>query len=286
MGVRFHSIVLALDLQEDAGPAVPVAGALARAGNLPVEVVAAVSDDADHRLVRQELERSTAAGGLGHATCYLVGGDDPGRAITENVVDRDGVLLVLAATTWRSSGPHVFDATAEAILGEVLHPAVVVGPRHAASPARTTRPVAVVDETDNADAAMPVVESWIRTFPSTEPSVVTVLPPTGVAIPDGDVTRDVQRYVDQLAEHGVAAAGEVIRSGEPVDALLTHAARDADAMLVVTSPRWAGGASHWFNTTRRLVQYSTRPVLVVPADRPGFRPPSRPCAASAATGTE
>ena len=69
----------------------------------------------------------------------------------------------------------------------------------------------------------------------------------------------------------IAAAVEVRRGYEPAPTLLAHERHVHDAILVVTSPRSAGEPSHWFNTVRRLIHSSARPVIVVPADRPGCR---------------
>jgi hypothetical protein len=58
----------------------------------------------------------------------------------------------------------------------------------------------------------------------------------------------------------------VVRGTEPAPALVAYADPIEGAILVLTSPRWADTPSHWFNTTRRVIRRSSRPVLVVPAD--------------------
>jgi hypothetical protein len=74
------------------------------------------------------------------------------------------------------------------------------------------------------------------------------------------------RFARLLAGAGVAAAApEVLRAdGDPSAALLDFGERISDPIYVATSMRWTDGRLHWHSTTRRLVQRSTRPVLVVP----------------------
>jgi hypothetical protein len=69
-----------------------------------------------------------------------------------------------------------------------------------------------------------------------------------------------------LASSGVTASWNVVPcDGDPCSALLDCAATVSDPIFVATSMRWTDGRLHWHSTTRRLVQRSTRPVLVVPA---------------------
>ena len=70
--------------------------------------------------------------------------------------------------------------------------------------------------------------------------------------------------------HAIAVRGDVLRGYEPAPTLLAYTRDITDALLVVTSPRSAGDPTHWFNTVRRLIRSATHPVLVVPADRPGY----------------
>ena len=73
-------------------------------------------------------------------------------------------------------------------------------------------------------------------------------------------------YVRWLADRGVVARLDVLRERDARQALLTHAASIGDTILVVTSPRFHDGRSHWYDTTRMLLRFATRPVLVVPKD--------------------
>jgi nucleotide-binding universal stress UspA family protein len=273
MDNRFCTIVVAIDLRRDAGDAERVGAALARAADLPTEFVAEGSTDTTDGADWEDLRRRIALVGLDLSPRYLLGSDQPGLAIVEHVANREGALLVMATTTWGSSGPYRLDATVEEVLGHVLAPVLIIGPNAAPSPTGMATPVVVVDGSDIAESAMPVVGAWVRTFPGGVARVVEVLP--AAHIPADDVLGHVHRYMNGLAAHGVAASTGVLRGGEPASALVGYANEIDGAVLVVSSPRWAGEPSHWFNTTRRLIQHSTRPVLVVPADLPGYRGSSR-----------
>ena len=74
-----------------------------------------------------------------------------------------------------------------------------------------------------------------------------------------------------LADLGVTANWDVLHGGEPDVWLGDFADRVTDAIFVTTSVRWTDGHLHRHSTTRRLVQRSAHPVLVVP---PGLQLPS------------
>ena len=136
----------------------------------------------------------------------------------------------------------------------------------------STTLVACIDRSQDSGAALRVIDSWQGTFGGGRPWVVEVIATS--AWPADTIEEEVEReQVDAcaavLAEHGIDAATRVLRGGDPVQTLLELVAEVGDAVFVTTSARWAGGRSHWYSTTRRLVQRSPRPVLVVPADLPG-----------------
>ena len=261
---RFSSIVVAVDLDQHAGDPAAFAAGLAGPGGPPIELVAEVPSASSEVGARAELSRRVSPAGLDRAPCYLLSTDAPGRAIAEHVAGRAGVLLVTAASTWGSLGPYLLDATVERVLERALVPVLVLGPNFTPSRTRATTAIAVVDGSDVADCALPVVEAWVRTFPGAAARVVEVLPPA--SIPACDIDRSVRRYVHQLAERGIVVSGEVLRGVRPAPVLVAHSAEIDGAVLVVPSSRWAGEPSHWFSTTRRIIHVATQPVLVVPAD--------------------
>ena len=71
---------------------------------------------------------------------------------------------------------------------------------------------------------------------------------------------------DEVIDAPVGAT--VLRTNDPATALVAFAETLDEAIFVLTSDRWPGGRSHWYSTTRRVVQTTSRPVLVVPSDLP------------------
>ena len=80
------------------------------------------------------------------------------------------------------------------------------------------------------------------------------------------VVRAVGEYVQRLADRGVVASLDVLNERDVRQALLAHAGSIGDTILVVTSPRFRDGLSHWYDTTRMLLRFATRPVLLVSKD--------------------
>ena len=262
---RFSSIVIAMDLEHVAADPVIFVAGLTGATGLRTEIVTEVPRASTEVGARATLDRRIALARLARATCFVLPADaPPGRAIAEHVANRAGVLVVTAATTWGSLG-RTCSTQWPSSFWTSSAPVLVLGPNFA--PSRTlavTTVIVVVDGSDVADSSMPVVEAWVRTFPGAVVRVVEVLPVA--PIPACDTDRHVQRYVNQLAEHGIAASGDVLRGGQPASMLVTRADEVSAALLVVPSPRWSGQPSHWFSTTRRIVHPSTQPVLVVSAE--------------------
>jgi hypothetical protein len=65
---------------------------------------------------------------------------------------------------------------------------------------------------------------------------------------------------------GIVASLDVLRELDSRQVLLAHAASIGDTVLVVTNPRLREGRSDWYDTTRMLLRFASRPVLVVPKD--------------------
>ena len=242
----FNSVVIAAD--EGAGPdrAVPIGTALGLRGGLPVEILT-----------------------IGPA-------DEPvglGSAIVDRLQGRDGALLVMATSgIGLVSGSR--PSTSGHVLSELRQPVLLVGPV-VPDPLPLSSPTLVVctDRSHEIGAALPVVESWQRTFGGGRPWIVEVMPTTAwpAEANDDELERQlVDSVAAVLAEHGIETGTTVLHGGDPAHHLLEFAEQIDDAILAVASDRWAGGRSHWYSTTRRLVQRSLRPVLVIPADLPGY----------------
>jgi nucleotide-binding universal stress UspA family protein len=266
----FTSVVIATDIDAGSDRAIVVGTALAGRGRLPVEVLTVVSepsapvDDAWRHHVR--------ALGVGDAL-RVVHGDDVGAAIAEEVRDRDGVLLVMSTSATGLVSQRRGSVSAR-VLSDTRQPVLLIGPAVPdAVPMSSTTLVACTDRAQDSRAALPVVDSWQRAFGGGRPWVVEVIAtsawPAGT-IDDDVETEQVDAVAAVLSDHGIDAATRVLHGGEPVQSLLEFAEELDGAIFVTTSARWAGGRTHWYSTTRQLVQRSLRPVLVVPADLPGY----------------
>ena len=265
----FNSVVIATDIDAGSDRAIPVGTELARRGRLPVEVLTVVSEPSAP--VDDTRRRRAQADGVGDAL-RVVHGDDIAAAIVDQVRDRDGALLVMSTSATGLVSQRRGSVSAH-VLSETRQPVLLIGPAVPdAVPLSSTTLVACIDRSQDSGAALRVIESWQRAFGGGRPWVVEVIATS--AWPAGTIDEDVEReQVDAVAavlgDHGVDAATRVLHGGDPVQSLLEFVAEVDDAIFVTTSVRWAGGRSHWYSTTRRLVQRSPRPVLVVPADLPG-----------------
>ena len=265
----FNTIVVAVDVASCRNRAIPLAASLARLGSVPVEVVSV--SPGRSRGVHEELARRAAAEGMAASSCAVLDDDDIAGVIIERVSDR-GALLVLETSAKGLMSEHLRGSVSSRVLSELLDPVLLIGPS-VPDTIRLGHPTLVdcTDRSQDSCAAIPVVASWMRTFGGGRPWVVEVRPTS--AWPQGTVedsvdSEHVQAIAARLRGEGVDASTRVLHGGDPTEWLLQFVAGVDDALPVSTSSRWAGGRSHWYSTTRRLVQRSRRPVLVVPADRP------------------
>jgi hypothetical protein len=135
--------------------------------------------------------------------------DDTGRAITAHLSTRDDPLLVMASTTKGPIGERLFGSVSEYVLAHARRPMVIVGPYvhlHSADTPPTL--VACVDDSTNAEAAVPVIATWQQTLGGEAVVVVEVVSYASVAIGTleaAPVESDADRFARRLAEHGVEA---------------------------------------------------------------------------------
>ncbi len=264
----FSSVLVAVDLSTAADRAIPVAGALAGLGRLPIELLT-VAPPGTAGVRPEELDERVRPFGLGSHRSLVVEDDDPGSAITEHVRGRDGVLLVMTTTAKSAVDRSHAGSVSEHVLSAAGQPVLLVGPRvDVYRPRSTPSLVLAVDASDLATAALPVVVSWVRTFDGGAVTAVQVIPLVpAIAVQAGPAleAKHVRRYTDRLGELGVTAGGVVIHGGDPAAGLIEAAGAVADPVLVVTAEPWADAGTHWRSTSRKLALLSTGPVLVVPA---------------------
>lgn len=265
----FTSIVVALDLEGEGDRALPIARDLSRLGDIPVELLTVASPLLPEEFDVYELRRRANANGWAADSYVILHDNDPARAIVDYLDNRPGALLVMA-TSAKSPMKNLFlGSVSEAVLNHILSPVLLVGPHVPAGTTMTsTRLIACVDSTDVAAAVLPVITSWTGTFDNAPPWVVEVLPAMpgfGRGVAQVIESSYVRNLASQLVVAGVEASFEVLHGDNIVERLEEFTGDIIDAVLVATSTKWTDGHTHWHSTTRRIVQRTIRPVLVVPS---------------------
>jgi len=210
----FNCVVLATD--PDAGPnrATPVVTGLARRGDVPVEVVSVVPQHGGLAVIER---RRPGSATVPNARFSTIAGDDVATAIVEHLESRDGSLLVMAISATGlvsrsrgSLGAHVLDGLHQPML--VLGPAV---PDAAGLNSSTL--VMCTNRTHDSGVALPVIESWQRTFGGARSWVAEVIPSSGWptdTIDDAVEREHVEAVATVLTDHGVDAATMVLHGAQ------------------------------------------------------------------------
>jgi nucleotide-binding universal stress UspA family protein len=265
-----RSIVVALDLTPDGDRALPIAQALAETSDLPVELLTVSSPRMSEAEDVHELRRRLTAHGWPPDSFTIAHDNDVARAIVAHVGDREPALLVMASSAKPSITARFLGSVTEEVLSRVDQPVLLVGPR--VPPDRdVSRPtlVAFIDRGDLAEATVPAMVSWARTFGSSNPLLADV---TGSSGEPGTVEESpVDRYISLLGAEGVSASKVDVRSTD-IDAQLDQLAGHVTApIFVATSVRWTDPSTPGRSLTQRLVHQSVHPVLVVPARHAPWR---------------
>jgi nucleotide-binding universal stress UspA family protein len=285
----FTSIVIALDLGATGDRALPIAGSLARLGGLPVELVTVSSPGLSPDRDVQELGRRAAAHGFEQHECVVLHDDVPAAAILDHLRTRPGALLVMGTKAKGPLAEKLLGSVSETVLAYIDRPVLLVGPR---APTGTgLRPTLIAcAESHDIDAAAPVIASWVRTFDGGPPSITHVSPTPAKRTGDDAEARALE-HVRQLSERlrvlGVIDwSAKVVHGTDVATSLEEVADLVDDAVFVAVSSRWTHAHFHRHSFTRRLVQRSRHPVLVVPAEKVSAdqESPSSPQPVSAVIG--
>ena len=273
----FTSIVVALDLEWQGDRALPIAQALSELGDVSVELLTVSSPSMSEEVDAFALRQRATANGWSADSYVIVHDNDPARAIVHHIDSRPGALLVMATTAKSPLRSHFLGSVSEAVLNRIDRPVLLIGPHvPATNPMAATTLIACVDSTNVATAAFTAVTSWVETFTSATPWVVEVLPApqhSGGGVAQLVESLHVHNLAQRLISAGVETAWEVLHGDDIVERLEEFANANDDAVLVTTSTNWTDDHTHWHSTTRRLVQHTTRPVLVVPSRNTTHRGP-------------
>jgi nitroimidazol reductase NimA-like FMN-containing flavoprotein (pyridoxamine 5'-phosphate oxidase superfamily)/nucleotide-binding universal stress UspA family protein len=219
-----------------------------------------------------ELRRRAEANGWSADGCTVAHDNDAARAIVSDLAGRDRALLVMATSAKRSLAAQFLGGVTEDVLSLIDQPLLLVGPRVPTDgDFEHPTPVACIERGDVAEAAVPAIASWKRTFGGPDPWLAEL--DDASADRGGPAGRSpVESFQMLLAAQGVDAVAATV-GGDEVDPWLDDlAGQVSNAVVVSTSARWSDKRARGRSTTRRLVQRSTRPVLVVPARYAPWRP--------------
>ena len=166
----FRSIVVALDLESGGDRALPVARQLAAAGSLPVTLLTVSSPHMSEEQDEYELTRRAVANGRPADGWVIAHHDDAARAIVEHVERRGDALLVMATSAKASFTAQFLGGVTEDILGLIDRPILLIGPRVPPDlELGALTPVTCIERGDVAEAAVPAIVSWMRTFGGSQP---------------------------------------------------------------------------------------------------------------------
>jgi len=262
----FTSILVPVDLEPGGDRALPLAGALASAAGLRLELVTVSSPNMPETADRVELgDRARAASDDWSVT--VLHDNDVVTALQAFISDRPDSLTVMATRARGALGQRLLGSVTEGLLSRLSQPMLLVGP-HVELHEQVGTPGLVVGVHGSAAAAVvPEVARWTQTFGGPTPWLVGVVGPGGA---EARVSGELEGLAERLAEVGVPSEWLIADGRDAASNLIDMADRMADVVVVVVSTRWTDPAhTHLSSVARRLTQRSHHPVLIVPAIRDG-----------------
>ena len=271
MADTYTSIVVPLDLSFESDRAVGIAGALASIANLPVELVTVTGD------VRQEpekarLHQSASAHHLQQWSGLVLHDDDPAGALAKHLATLESPLVVMASSVHGPLAELLSLSTSAELLSRTACPVLLIGP-HVESTwrAHQAQVVLCIGQTTHAEAMIPQMTTWSRTFGGVAPLLVEVVDPVGKRQVPSDVpdSAHVHRLAELLSEQGIVSSWDVLHDDDPVEALVRFGEKFEQTVFVVASEQWTDPAHvHLHSVSRHLAHRSTQPVLVIPPTCP------------------
>lgn len=261
----FTSIVVPVDLEAGGDRALPLAGALATAAGLPLELVTVSSPNMPETPDRLDLEERARAVSDDWSVTVLHD-NDVVRALEAYLSGHPEGLTVMATRARGAFGQRLLGSVTEGLLCRLVQPTLLVGPDVELREQSATPGLLVGVHGDAAGALVPAVARWIDTFDGPTPWLVEVV---GTERAEAPADAELQRLAEQLAEVGVSSERSVVEGRHPAANLIELADRMADVVVVLVSARWTDPSHlHLSSVARRLTQHSHHPVLIVPAVAP------------------
>jgi nucleotide-binding universal stress UspA family protein len=258
----FTSILVPVDLEPGGDRALPLAGALATAAGLHLELVTVSSPNMPETADRLELEERARAVSDDWSVRVLHD-NDVVTALEAYLTDRPDSLTVMATRARGVLGQRVLGSVTEGLLCRLDQPTLLVGPEVELREQTATPGLLVGVHGDAAGALVPAVAGWTQTFDGPAPWLVEVV---GTEDAEARADRELQELAGQLAQTGVDSQWSVARGRDVASNLIEIADRMVDVVVVLVSARWTDPSHlHLSSVARRLTQHSHHPVLIVPA---------------------
>jgi nucleotide-binding universal stress UspA family protein len=189
---------------------------------------------------------------------------DVASTIIEHVHARPGTLLVMA-----TGGTYLLTRARRSVTAEVLEglqrPVLLLGP-HCTQTAgvRGVTLVVGIDLGSDPSPTLAGVAEWRDTFGTCPVRLVDIVAPSGW--PAGSTDEAGRERVDAITTMfaDLDADATLLRTDEPAQAVVDFGA-SAGAIFALPCERWPG-RSHWYSTSRRVVQSSPTPVLMLSTD--------------------
>lgn len=265
--MTIRSLLVPVDYLADGDRAFAVAVRLARATELPIELITVSSPGLDEANDAAELDLRIKSAAPVPSSWTVVHDEDPGAALARAIQQRVDALPVMGTAARGPLGELFLGSTTEAVLAHVDRPMLLVGPHVAPTTiSGTDRIIVGVDSWEGAEPLLDAVTDWVTTFGSTVEVVEVISESDAESLPpDVSEVGLVRGVAAAFERRGTPARWDTARGDDPAHDL-PRLADDAQASaLALASARWVTDRRvHPESTAREVVRAAHVPVLLVP----------------------
>jgi nucleotide-binding universal stress UspA family protein len=263
----FASVVVPLDLSQDADRALPVAAALADRITAKLAVVTVTTPHLDPGRDESEIRWHARAAGVTLDRVLLRHDDDVADGILDACRAADGLLCCASHAYGRIAG-LILDGVGAELVRRSTAPLLIVGPEVTRQPWEPRSILVCVD----GDGAAPLAETaeatclWARLLDA-DVEVLQVMPPRHDPN-DPPTYPTAERVAHHLTERGITATPRVVITSRDADeVILKRALSELEEPLVIMGAhgRRHHGSEALGRISHAVIERSPLPVLVVPA---------------------
>jgi len=256
----YRVITVPLDRSDTCERALPVAAALARGLDVPLELVHVVYEGVPKDPHRGHLEKRRAALGLPDGPSTVINYGVPAEALAELAADRDRLLCF--TTHAKPLTELVLGSVASSLIRHAPSPVLVVGPNAGVDDVRFESLVACVDGTPLSEQIVQPAVQLARAL-AMKCWLLEVLDPDGLPTPDVLDTAYVHRLADQRrAQEGDELDWEVVHGAAAPS--IVRFAQDLPASIIAMSTHARGpvGRVVLGSVAESVVHRASCPVLL------------------------